>query len=120
MTLPDALSRLEELVARMTPGPWRSDGCGDVWTEAEKEFCPGMQQEIFRIIGGTRCGPDRGDAAGIAALRNAAEALLACAKALQFYRDLDWKVNTEAWQMPARDALSRLAQALGGNGNGDG
>lgn len=63
-------SKLRELEKKATPGPWRSDSDGDVWTEAEKEYCPGMDQELFRNLGTTRCGPDRGDAALTAEMRN--------------------------------------------------
>ena len=29
-------------------------------------------------------------------------------EALKFYRDLDWKVNTETWQHPAREAIAKI------------
>lgn len=31
-------------------------------------------------------------------------------QALEFYANLDWKTNTEAWQAPAKEALKQLRQ----------
>lgn len=64
------LTDLKEAEKKATPGEWCSDACGDVWTNAEKEYCPGMEQNIFRTVGSTRCGPDRGDSVFIALFRN--------------------------------------------------
>lgn len=96
MTAPARQSNLAKLIrelreceAKATPGKWNSDGCGDVWTDAEKEFCPAMEQHLFRLIGTTRAGPDRGDAAFIVLSRNSIFTLLSIIerqqKALEFY-----------------------------------
>lgn len=63
------LDEIEKRIDAATPGPWRSDSCGDIFTEAETEFCPGMDQHLFRTLASTKCGPDRGDAAFIAHAR---------------------------------------------------
>jgi len=69
------LEEWEALAAKATPGPWKGDYCGDVWTEAEKEFCPGLDQHIFRMVGTTTKGPGENDSAFIAASRTAVPAL---------------------------------------------
>lgn len=67
---PDELKTLKELAKAATQGPWKSDYCGDVWTESPDVPLDDSQPEIgplFRTIGSTPKGPDNGDAAFIAA-----------------------------------------------------
>lgn len=63
----DELENLEKLARAATPGPWRSDYCGDVWTEAEKEKVDWHDEPVFKGIGTTPRGPDNGTAKYIAA-----------------------------------------------------
>jgi hypothetical protein len=67
MTLLTQARELLKKAKKATPGPWRSDYCGDVFTEAEKVYCEGVGGKIFRTIGSTVTGPDPGDGAYIAA-----------------------------------------------------
>ena len=132
--LPDALSRLEELVARMTAAPWFTLG---------KPWCPDDHADLAIVAGspdphqGTviaDCDLDmewtdgeddpriqeENNAKGIAALRNAAPALLAVARAAQA---ASAEIQAQKTMWPGEvdtlaDALHALAQALGGNGDG--
>ncbi len=77
MTHPKPFARLRELLEKATPGPWKSDYCGDVWTEAIEN--PKDIQDYegrWKSIMSTRTGPDNGDAELICELRNNAEKLL--------------------------------------------
>lgn len=79
------LSECREIEAKATPGNWDSDFDGDVFTDAPKELCPGMEPDLFHCfynIGSTRCGPDRGDAEFIAFSRNNFLKLVECVSVL--------------------------------------
>lgn len=118
------LQQLKSVAEKATPGNWYSDNDGDVWTDAEKEYCPGMEQEIFRVFGSTKCGPDRGDAAFIAALNP--RTALALITLVECYEEALRKcAKPSTWHVPcircsekiiedgnyiAREALSRGEQ----------
>jgi hypothetical protein len=71
--LDEFLSKSKKLREGATSGRWYSDTDGDVWTDAEKEFCPGIDQELFKVLGTTTSGPDPGDGKFIAHARNTDE-----------------------------------------------
>lgn len=64
------LQESKELEGRRTRGKWSSDSCGDIWTDAETEWCPGLDQHIFRTFATTTKGPDSGNAKYITHLAN--------------------------------------------------
>lgn len=84
--LNDLLQSLKTAAAGATPGPWKSDYCGDVFTLAEKEWCEGAAAKIFRNIASTPTGPDPGNGAYIALC--SPENILALVQALEEARGL--------------------------------
>lgn len=85
------LDRLSELEAKATPGPWRVSHCEDVTIEAEHD--PTIHLTVAAIGDET---DDRviEDATLIAALRNAAPALIAAAREAEtlraLLREMEW------------------------------
>lgn len=120
------LSEMERLEKEATPGQWKSDFDGDVFTTAEKEFCPGLDQNIFRNIGTTACGPDRGDAAFIAASRQFVpraiqelwkrdRALEIAKEALNAYKFQSAKIGGVTHYSFAAEVLQQIEEVLNGN-----
>lgn len=96
VTITELISQIEAAREKATPGNWDSDNDGDVWTDAEKAFCPGLDQEIFRVFGTTKRGPDRGDAAYIALCNP--ENIGRLIKTLKKYREaLEFYANEDSW-----------------------
>jgi hypothetical protein len=85
--LTDKIALLRKLHGESTAGPWCSDYCGDVWTEAEKETVDWHPEKVFRTIGTTARAPGEKDASFIAAAHNHLPEILAEVREVTAERD---------------------------------
>ena len=89
----DLIKDLRKIVNAATPGPWKNDQCGDVWTvketENESEESKAVGGPLFRMIGTTPTAPNNPNAIFISTFNPAVISLML------YYMEAQHKSNSE-------------------------
>jgi len=112
-----SLDELKRLEAAATPGPWRVDQCGEVYTEAVTEWDEGAGCDLYKTLLNTSYYSDGNpNGALTAAMRNALPALLAVAEAARIPDEEqlvpDDDERAPGWVLVPRERLKALREAL--------
>lgn len=87
MTTSEALAKIDAMLGEITPGPWKADDCGDVFTLAATETLEEAGLDIYKRIGTTSFhSVENKDARFIASAPRLIRALVDVTKAAKEYQ----------------------------------